>query len=65
MSSRSLQDAFQETGTENHRLNLNLKHELSKGHDVRLRANLNATTSAFDNRSQRDTRDEKRDEKQR
>lgn len=39
----------------NHRLNLNLKHTLGEGHDVQLRANLQASDSDLDNGSYRET----------
>ncbi len=57
LSSLSLQEGRQESLNRNHRLNLNLKHEIGVGQDVRLRANLRATDSALDNLSSRDTRD--------
>ena len=57
LSSHSFQEALQENLTQNHRLSLNLKHEMSKGHDIRLRTNLRATNATLKNRSLRDTRD--------
>jgi len=57
LSSRSFQEARQESDNQNHRLNLNLKHEFNEGQDLGLRANLRATDSALDNLSSRDTRD--------
>ncbi len=37
----------------NHRLNLNVKHEFSKGHDIRLRSNASASDASLTNRSLR------------
>ncbi|MBX2818527.1 MAG: outer membrane beta-barrel protein [Rhodothermaceae bacterium] len=53
-SSRSLQASDQDISTQNHRLNLNLKHEINKGQDLRLRADLRATDSGLYNDSFRE-----------
>ena len=53
-SSRSLQASDQDISTQNHRLNLNLKHEINKEQDIRLRANLRATDSGLFNDSFRE-----------
>ena len=53
-SSFASQTSLQRMMTRNHRLNLNLKHEISKGQDLRLRANLSATDTGLDNESFRE-----------
>ena len=48
-SSRSNQASLQDTRSMNHRLNLNLYHEFDEGQDLRLRANLEASSNDLDN----------------
>ncbi|MFK7846663.1 MAG: outer membrane beta-barrel protein [Rhodothermales bacterium] len=55
-ASSSFRTSLQDLRTQNHRLSLNLKHELDESQDFRLRANLQASQSDLDNQSTRDER---------
>ena len=59
-SSQSLQSSIQDVSTQNHRVNLNVKHEISNGQDIRLRANVKATDSGLINESFRELSNEER-----